>query len=46
MSDEKPISPFKPNILGQAPVTDKINFSVTDLSGNKYIVKGKFYFPN
>ena len=42
MSDEKPISPYKPNILGHAAVTEKITFSVTDANGDKYIINETF----
>ena len=42
MSDEKPISPYKPNFLGHAAVTEKITFSVTDANGDKYIINETF----
>ena len=42
MSDEKPISPFKPDFFGRAPVTEKITYSVTDAYGDKYLINEVF----
>ena len=42
MSEEKPISPLKPNFLGHARTTETIRFSVTDANGDKFLVNEIF----